>query len=149
MLLIQDSQCPIPSQTWDPKSVRSLQEETTREHGVDYIDLPVLVERRESVEGTDMGEYLRVDFEDDTMGGIAGRNRPHVPNVSELRLGMIKYFQENKPELLECKVERSLHDRGHEVLWTPPYCPDLQPIELFWAAGRNHAACGCTLREPK
>jgi hypothetical protein len=27
------------------------------------------------------------------------------------------------------------------VLWTPPYCPDLQPIELlFWAAAKNHAA---------
>ena len=21
-----------------------------------------------------------------------------------------------------------------------PYCPDLQPIELFWAAGKNHVA---------
>ena len=22
----------------------------------------------------------------------------------------------------------------------PPYAPDLQPIEMFWAAGKNHAA---------
>ena len=28
---------------------------------------------------------------------------------------------------------------GGEVLFTPPYCPDLQPIELFWAAGKNWA----------
>ena len=114
--------------------------ELGKEHDVEYLDLPMSVERRESKEGTDMGEYLRVDVDEHTMGGITGRNRPHVPNVSELRLGMIKYFQENKPELLECKVERYLHDRGHEVLWTPPYCPGLQPIELFWAAGKNHAA---------
>ena len=26
------------------------------------------------------------------------------------------------------------------MLWTPPYCPELQPIELFWAAGKNHVA---------
>ena len=43
-----------------------------------------------------------------------------------------------KPELLECKVEAHLKDRGHQVIWTPPYCPELQPIELFWEAGKNH-----------
>ena len=26
------------------------------------------------------------------------------------------------------------------VVWTPTYCSDLQPIELYWAAGKNHAA---------
>ena len=25
------------------------------------------------------------------------------------------------------------------MLFTPPCCPDLQPSELFWAAGKNHA----------
>ena len=25
-------------------------------------------------------------------------------------------------------------------MWTPLYCPDTQPIELFWAAGKNHVA---------
>jgi hypothetical protein len=71
--------------------------------------------------------------------------------VSKLRLGIIKYIQAHKPELLECKVEKYLHDRGHKVLWTPPYCPDLQPIELFWAAGKNHAAWmhfeGCKMKD--
>ena len=85
---------------------------------MEYPDLPMSVERGESVEGTDMGEYLLVKFLDtDTMGSMAGRNRPreddfclnNIPaNVSELRLRIIKYFQENKPELLECKVEKFL-----------------------------------------
>jgi hypothetical protein len=121
------------------------------EHEVEYLDLPMLVERRNCNEGTDMGEFLRVDLDADTMGGIAGRNRPHIPNVSELRLALVQYFQEHKPDLLICKVEKYLRDRGHEVLWTPPYCPDLQPIELFWAAGKNHAAWmhfeGCKMRD--
>ena len=42
--------------------------------------------------------------------------------------------------MLECRVEGYLKECGHEILWTPPYCPDLQPIELFWAAGKNNVA---------
>ena len=42
--------------------------------------------------------------------------------------------------MLECKIEKYLQDRGHKVLWTPPYCPDMQPIETFWAFGKNHVA---------
>ena len=30
--------------------------------------------------------------------------------------------------------------RGHKILWTPPCCPKVQPIETFWAAGKNHIA---------
>ena len=61
----------------------------------------------------------------------------NVANVSQLKLGIIKYFQVNKPKLLEYKVEKYLlHNRGHKVLWTPSYCPGLQPIELFGASGK-------------
>ena len=37
-------------------------------------------------------------------------------------------------------MEKFLWDRRHHVLWTFSYCPELQPIELFWAAGKNHVA---------
>jgi hypothetical protein len=121
------------------------------EHDVEHVNLPMSVERRTGMEGTDMGEFLRVDVDVDTMGGVAGRNRPHAPNVSELRLGLIKHFQEHKPELLECLVEKHHKDRGHGVLWTPPCCSDLQPIKRFWAAGKNHAAWmhfdGCKMKD--
>ena len=39
------------------------------------------------------------------------------------------------------------------MLFTPLYCADLQPIELFWAAGLNYArqkherACGASLEK--
>lgn len=33
-----------------------------------------------------------------------------------------------------------MKDRGHKLLWAPPYCPELQPIELFWEAWGNHVA---------
>ncbi|MCF7521604.1 IS630 family transposase [Neisseria sp. ZJ106] len=38
------------------------------------------------------------------------------------------------------KVEALLKDKGHTVLWLPPYSPDLNPIEKKWAwlkAGRR------------
>jgi hypothetical protein len=126
--------------------------ELAAEHEVEqHIDLPVSVERRACEEGTDLGECLRVEMDLDAMAGIAGKNRPHAPNVSELRMGIVKCFQEHRPGLLECKVEKCLHDHSHDVLWTPPHCPDLQPIELWWAAGKNYAAWmhfdGCKMKD--
>jgi hypothetical protein len=40
---------------------------------------------------------------------------------------------------------------GHDILWTPPYTPDLQPIEMYWGLAKNYVAeCSTnatTLRE--
>jgi hypothetical protein len=129
MLLIQDN-APCHHKRGIP-SLASLTKkqllDLAIERDVEHVDLPMSVERRIGMEGTDMGEFLRVDMDVDAMGGIAGRNCPHAPNVSELRLGIIKHFQEHKPKLLECRVKKHLKDGGHEVLWTPPCCADLQP----------------------
>ena len=38
---------------------------------------------------------------------------------------------------MACKIEKYMGDRGHIVPWTPPYCLELQPIEIFWACGKN------------
>jgi len=32
---------------------------------------------------------------------------------------------------------------GHEVLRTPPYHPELQPIEICWGVVKNHIARNC------
>ena len=77
---------------------------------------------------------------DEEQGQAAGRGKPRVANAQELKVAFVTYLKENKPDKLECKVEKVLQDRGHLVLWTPPYCPELQPIELFWAVAKNHAA---------
>jgi hypothetical protein len=87
----------------------------------------------------DRGDCIRVPFDKEEQGQTGGVRRPRVANVQELKVAYCNYLKEEKPERLECKVEKALKDRGHLVLWTPPYCPDLQPIELFWAAGKNHA----------
>jgi len=53
------------------------------------------------------------------------------PNASALQLKALvkKYIQDNVS--FEC--ERLAKEQGHEVLLTPPYHSDLQPIELVWA----------------
>jgi transposase len=57
-----------------------------------------------------------------------------------MRIVIINCLQDNNKEALECKVEKYLKDRKHSIRWTQPYSPDLQPIKLFWAAGKNNVA---------
>ena len=56
-----------------------------------------------------------------------------------LRTATIAWFRKHNPKMLESVLVTSFKERGWSVLFTPPYCPDLQPIELFWAAGKNWA----------
>jgi hypothetical protein len=117
-------------------------------HEIEYIDLPNTVERLAAL--SEMGEFLddvqyiddeycRVAFNVNKFKQRSSASKPFIPNLEELKMGIIKYIKNNKPDLLECLIEKKLNERGHRILWTPPYSPDLQPIELFWAAGKNHA----------
>jgi hypothetical protein len=94
----------------------------------------------------------------------AAKTRPAVPTGDELKeawLAAVKGSDEYA-HLLECKIERYLHDTAaivdktqslgetdsHEqsplrligFLWTPPYTPTLQPIEEFWGGAKNYCA---------
>lgn len=56
-----------------------------------------------------------------------------------------------KPELVEIltklapepiyAVDALAASFGHKVLRTPPYHPELQPIETCWGVVKNHVAC--------
>jgi transposase len=58
-----------------------------------------------------------------------------------------------KPELLEIlkkmtpepifAVDEIADSYGHKVLRTPPYHPELQPIETCWGVAKNHVARNC------
>ena len=119
-------------------------------HNVEYIDLPIsnitrqeLAAKEGDIEHPDIqdrGECVRLEFVADDQKKRAGAAHPRIGTLEELKIAFVAYLKEEKPELLECKIERYLEERGHTVLWTPPYCPELQPIELFWAAGKNHVA---------
>ena len=67
-------------------------------------------------------------------------NNHQVKSLEELWIEFVTYIGENRPELLQCKVEAHLQEMGHELLWTPPYCPELKPIYLFWASVKSNVA---------
>ncbi len=58
-----------------------------------------------------------------------------------------------KPELLEIlkkmapepiyEINKVAQSYGHDVLRTPPYHPELQPIETCWGVVKNHVARNC------
>jgi hypothetical protein len=57
-------------------------------------------------------------------------------NLDDLKPGFAEWLCDNRPQASEYKVERLLRESGHDILWMPCYCPDLQPIKRFWAAGK-------------
>ena len=58
-----------------------------------------------------------------------------------------------KPELVEIlkkiapepiyAIDEIAHSHGHKVIRTPPYHPELQPIETCWGVLKNHVARKC------
>ena len=42
--------------------------------------------------------------------------------------------------MLSSAVENKFRALGWKIIWTPPYCPEFQPIELVWGAGKQRAA---------
>ena len=119
-------------------------------HNVDYIDLPFISDERfdmiSEIDNSydeymeDRGDCIRISFIPNEQIGRSSKSKPHIATMNELKLSFVKWIKQNDPSLLDCKVEAHLHDLGHRILWTPPYAPKLQPIELFWAAGKNHVA---------
>ena len=118
-------------------------------HGCTYLDIPESDKRNEMFADDEVKgvshlpnkEVYRLAFNKAKFEKRAGTAAaPFVPSTTELQLGFVNWLKENKPELLECKFEKEMKAKGHNILWTPPYCPDLQPIETFWAVGKNHVA---------
>ena len=47
------------------------------------------------------------------------------------------------------KIDKIAKAAGHSILRTPPYHPELQPIETCWAVVKNHVAQhnDCTMKK--
>lgn len=54
--------------------------------------------------------------------------------------GTRKYFEQTDPTKLQERVETFMQSKGWELIWTPPYMPSFQPIELFWQHGKHYVS---------
>ena len=65
---------------------------------------------------------------------------PNYPTRNELNSFIKKWVRENKPDILKNALVKTLEKNDGIVMYTPPYCPDFQPIELVWAYVKNLVA---------
>jgi len=111
-------------------------------HVVAHLDFLITEKRQVALTPADneliIGGKIRVPFNPSIfVSRLSKSNLLCCPSADELKLGFVEWLQENKPSVLECAVKKLLKSKVHRVLWTPPYAPDLHPIELFWAGGKN------------
>ena len=59
-----------------------------------------------------------------------------------LKTELAEIIKKIAPEPLY-KIDEIAKSFGHEVLRTPPYHPELQPIEICWGVVKNHIARNC------
>ena len=60
------------------------------------------------------------------------RGKAGGPTVAQLKEAVKQHLVEH-PEINTTVPQQLLSDAGHELLYTPPYVSELQPIELIWA----------------
>lgn len=82
-------------------------------------------------EFTAMRDEEPVVFKQGTFNQRSSKNNA-APSLKELQ-GAVKAHLLQHPELNKTKIDKLLEPRGHSIVWTPPFVPEVQPIELVWA----------------
>jgi transposase len=65
------------------------------------------------------------------------------PSKEDLLAAVQKWLDEH-PNHNRTVVEQLLSDAGHSLVYTPPFCPEVQPIELLWAKLKRFVAARST-----
>jgi hypothetical protein len=65
------------------------------------------------------------------------KSKPPGPTVTELRSALTKWLEDH-PQVTE--VKRLMDARGFQLLYTPPFQPEVQPIELLWGSVKQAVA---------
>jgi hypothetical protein len=88
-------------------------------HNVDYIDLPLTKscldyasDDNDDIDGK--GNCIRIPFDPEEQKQIASQSKPLVANAAELKVAFVIYLKENKPDLLDCQVEKRLKEGWHK-----------------------------------
>ena len=73
-------------------------------------------------------------------GSLPDVNRKNGVSKEEVASVTRRFFKESYPEKLEEKAETYTREKGWGLIWTPPYMPTFQPIELFWQHGKAYVS---------
>ena len=61
------------------------------------------------------------------------------PSKDDLIAAVEKWLDEH-PDHNRTVVEQLFDDKGHSLIYTPPFCPEVQPIELLWAKVKRYVS---------
>jgi len=61
----------------------------------------------------------------------------YAPTVEEMR-GWVKAYLQQHPGFNRTLLRQAFDAEGWQLLYTPPYCCECQPIELLWAHVKNY-----------
>lgn len=61
------------------------------------------------------------------------------PSKEDLLAAVTRWLEEH-PDHNRTVVEQLMSDAGHVLIYTPPFCPEVQPIELLWAKVKRYVA---------
>src|SRR5690606_22625135 len=67
------------------------------------------------------------------------------PSKDDLLAAVQKFLAEH-PDHNRTVVEQLMNDKGYSLIYTPPFCPEVQPIELLWAEVKRYVADRCFLK---
>jgi hypothetical protein len=96
------------------------------ENGVDKIDVKWNNNRVDVYANYNVDEdivkfkdtTIKLTFNEEVFQQRPTTNQPFAPTVNELRLGIVAWLQNNRPDLLECMVTSTIEDAGHQIIWT-------------------------------
>jgi hypothetical protein len=64
------------------------------------------------------------------------------PSKDDL-LAAVQRFLAEHPEHNRTVTEQLMSDKGYSLVYTPPFCPEVQPIELLWEEVKRYVADRC------
>jgi hypothetical protein len=71
----------------------------------------------------------RVEFRESQWSGRGGKFSPTVKELNEaLKVELPKH-----PEFQTTEIQKLFDQEGWQLIYTPPYTPEVQPIEKIWA----------------
>ena len=88
----------------------------------------------------------RIEIPSAPGSSLPNANQEGGVSKAEVALATRQFFQRKHPENLEEQVETFMRKRGWELIWTPPYMPQFQPIERFWAYGKRFVGMNFELK---